>query len=46
MTGKRAYVLAAEEDQNDPCENQMNELFELLTPQARGPASRHGSHPG
>jgi hypothetical protein len=31
LTGKRAYVLAAEEGQNDSCENQMNELFELLT---------------
>jgi hypothetical protein len=31
MTGKRAYFLRAEEDQNDPCENRMNELFELLT---------------
>ena len=31
MTGKRAYVLAAEEDQNDTCEDQMNALFEFLT---------------
>jgi len=31
MTAERAYVLAAEEDQNDPCEDGMNALFEFLT---------------
>jgi len=31
MTAKRAYVLAAEEDQNDACEDEMNGLFEFLT---------------
>ena len=31
MTAKRAYVLAAEEDQNDACEDEMNALFEFLT---------------
>ena len=35
MTAKRAYVLAAEEDQNDACEEEMSALFEFLT---RGPA--------
>jgi hypothetical protein len=30
MTAKRAYVLAAEEDQNDACEDGMNALFEFL----------------
>ena len=35
MTAKRAYVLAAEEDQNDACEDEMNALFEFLT---TGPA--------
>jgi hypothetical protein len=31
MTAKRAYVLAAEEDQNDACEDEINALFECLT---------------
>ena len=31
MTAKRAYVLAAEGDQNDACEDEMNALFEFLT---------------
>jgi hypothetical protein len=31
MTAKRAYVLAAEEDRNDACEDEMNALFEFLT---------------
>jgi hypothetical protein len=39
MTGKRAYVLAAEVDQNDPCENQMNVLFELPTAEPAMPDS-------
>jgi nicotinamide mononucleotide transporter len=39
MTGKRAYVLAAEVDQNDPCENQLNGLFELLTTEPAMPDS-------
>jgi hypothetical protein len=30
-TVKRAYVLAAEEDENDACEDEMNALFEFLT---------------
>jgi hypothetical protein len=35
MTAKRAYVLAAEENQNDACEEEMSALFEFLT---RAPA--------
>jgi hypothetical protein len=31
MTAKRAYLLAAEDDQNDACEDEMNALFEFLT---------------
>jgi hypothetical protein len=31
MTAKRAYVLAAEEDQNDTCEDELSALFEFLT---------------
>jgi hypothetical protein len=31
MTAKRAYVLAAEDDQNDACDDEMNALFEFLT---------------
>jgi hypothetical protein len=31
MTSKPAYVLAAEEHQNDACEDEMNGLFEFLT---------------
>jgi hypothetical protein len=31
MTAKRAYVLAADEDPNDACEDEMNMLFEFLT---------------
>jgi len=31
MTAKRAYVLVAEEDQDDACEDEMNALFEFLT---------------
>src|SRR5215470_15159771 len=31
MTTKRATVFAAEEDQNDACEDEMNGLFEFLT---------------
>jgi hypothetical protein len=31
MTAKRAYVLTAEEDQNDACEDEMDALFEFLT---------------
>jgi len=31
MTAKRAHVLAAEKDQNDACEDEMNALFEFLT---------------
>jgi hypothetical protein len=35
MRTRRAYVLAAEKDQNDACEDEMNTLFEILT---TGPA--------
>lgn len=31
VTAKRASVLAAEEDQNDACEDKMNAPFEFLT---------------
>ena len=31
MMAYRAYVLAAEKDQNDPCEDEMNAPFEFLT---------------
>ena len=31
MAAKRSYVLAAEEDQNDACEEEMNPLSEFLT---------------
>jgi hypothetical protein len=31
LTAKRAYVLAAEADQNDACEDEMNALFDFLT---------------
>ena len=31
MTAKRAYVLAAEEDRNDACEDEMNAPVEFLT---------------
>jgi len=31
MTSKPAYVLAAEDDQNDACEDEMNARFEFLT---------------
>ena len=31
MMARRAYVLAAEEDQNDACEDEMNALIEFLT---------------
>jgi hypothetical protein len=31
MTAKRSHVLAAEEDQNDACEDEMNAPFEFLT---------------
>jgi hypothetical protein len=31
MTAKRAYVLAAEEDQNDACVDEMSAVFEFLT---------------
>jgi hypothetical protein len=30
MASNRAYVLAAEDDQNDACEDEMNALFEFL----------------
>jgi hypothetical protein len=31
MTAMRAYVLGAEEDQNDACEDEMDALFEFPT---------------
>jgi hypothetical protein len=40
MAAKRAYVLAAEEDQNDACQEAMNALFEFLATELGSFANR------